>query len=276
MRPAVHAVGRASRARLAVLQLDAGADQGRVRGALQQLAWELDKRTSIDLDPEPVDVALDAPQLHRYPFLYWAGDREFADPSEAQLERLTRYLSSGGMLLIDNVDGRRGGGFDRSVRALLARLRLSSRAARSSQPPASTNALDGTLAPLAGDHVVYQSFYLLRGAMAAALPLEALEQAGRVAVLYSLNDLSGAWNAGAGAPGGRLRTTRESALRLGVNILMYAFCLDYKRDQVHIPFLLKRRRWQAPEAEASRWQRPEAVSPPARPAAPPTQSPGAR
>jgi len=27
---------------------------------------------------------------------------------------------------------------------------------------------------------------------------------------------------------------------------MYATCLDYKTDQVHVPFILRRRRWQAP------------------------------
>ncbi len=28
----------------------------------------------------------------------------------------------------------------------------------------------------------------------------------------------------------------------GVNLVMYALCLDYKEDQVHIPFILQRRR----------------------------------
>ena len=36
---------------------------------------------------------------------------------------------------------------------------------------------------------------------------------------------------------------RESAFRFGVNLLMYATCLNYKRDQVHVPALLKRRKW---------------------------------
>ena len=35
---------------------------------------------------------------------------------------------------------------------------------------------------------------------------------------------------------------RERAIRFGVNLMMYALCTDYKADQVHIPFLLKRRR----------------------------------
>ena len=32
--------------------------------------------------------------------------------------------------------------------------------------------------------------------------------------------------------------------RLGINLVMYALCLDYKTDQVHVPFILKRRHWQ--------------------------------
>ena len=30
---------------------------------------------------------------------------------------------------------------------------------------------------------------------------------------------------------------------MGVNLVMYALCLDYKSDQVHVPFIMKRRRW---------------------------------
>jgi hypothetical protein len=36
-------------------------------------------------------------------------------------------------------------------------------------------------------------------------------------------------------------TQREAAVRLGVNLVMYALCLDYKDDQVHAPFILRRR-----------------------------------
>ena len=35
---------------------------------------------------------------------------------------------------------------------------------------------------------------------------------------------------------------RERAFRLGVNLLMLATCLDYKEDQVHIPFIMKKKR----------------------------------
>ena len=41
-------------------------------------------------------------------------------------------------------------------------------------------------------------------------------------------------------PGGERQ--RELAIRFGINLMMYATCLDYKADQVHIPFILKKRR----------------------------------
>ena len=46
-------------------------------------------------------------------------------------------------------------------------------------------------------------------------------------------------------PGGEAQ--REMAFRLGINLAMYALCLDYKTDQVHVPFILRRRQWQSPE-----------------------------
>jgi hypothetical protein len=42
-------------------------------------------------------------------------------------------------------------------------------------------------------------------------------------------------------PGGDRQ--REMALRMGINLVMYATCLDYKRDQVHVTEILRRRRW---------------------------------
>ena len=64
--------------------------------------------------------------------------------------------------------------------------------------------------------------------------------------MYSRHDLGGAWardNLGnylhPTVPGGN--TQREMAYRLGVNLVMYALCLDYKDDQVHSPFIMRRR-----------------------------------
>ncbi len=77
------------------------------------------------------------------------------------------------------------------------------------------------------------------------------ESRGRAVIVYSQNDLGGAWARDRFGqwvhevvPGGE--TQREHAFRLGVNLAMYALCLDYKADQVHVPFIMRRRMWQAP------------------------------
>ena len=45
-------------------------------------------------------------------------------------------------------------------------------------------------------------------------------------------------------PGGEIQ--REYAIRLAVNIAMYVLCSNYKDDQVHAPFLMRRRRAELP------------------------------
>ena len=68
---------------------------------------------------------------------------------------------------------------------------------------------------------------------------------GRTVVIYSQNDLGGAWARDAMGnweyevyPGGE--TQRTMAFRLGINIILYALTGDYKQDQVHLPFILRR------------------------------------
>jgi hypothetical protein len=158
-------------------------------------------------------------------------------PSDEELNRLRRHLTMGGMLLLDSAEGRAGGAFDQSVRQMLARLFPHS-----------------PLTRLAEDHVLFRSFYLLRvpAGRVLALPyLEAVLIGGRAAVVYSQNDLGGAWARDRYGqwqfdvvPGGELQ--REQTFRLGVNLAMYALCLDYKSDQVHVPFIMRRRLWQVP------------------------------
>jgi hypothetical protein len=200
--------------------------------ALKRLGWELARRTSIETTPAAVPVRLDAPGLHRTPLLYLAGDGPLPPLTEAERAPLRRHLQYGGLLLVDSADGSDGAGFDASVRAELARLL-----------PASP------LRPVPQQHVLYKAFYLLdrQGGRVAVKPwLEAQVIDGRLAVIYSQNDLGGAWaRSELGeweypcTPGGEAQ--RETAFRLGVNLVMYALCTDYKDDAVHLPFILKRR-----------------------------------
>jgi hypothetical protein len=201
--------------------------------ALRRLAMEIERRTSLVTVPEPIDIRPTDPELFRYPFLVLSGDRGFAPPTEPEVVRLRRFLTYGGFLLVDSAEGRASGRFDESVRALLAR------------------ALPGDLpARVADDHVIWKSFYVLRGVagrILAAPYLEAVERDRRLAVVYTQNDLTGALaRDGFGRweheviPGGD--SQREQAFRFAVNVVMYAFCLDYKTEQAHIEFILKTRR----------------------------------
>jgi hypothetical protein len=200
--------------------------------ALRRLSWELAQRTSIETGPDAVPVRLGQPGLHRHPMLYLAGDGALPPFAETEVAALRRHLQYGGFLLVDAADGSDGSGFDAAVRRELARIL-----------PASP------LGRVPREHVLYKSFYLLdrQGGRVLTKPwLEAQVVSGRIAVLYSQNDLGGAWARGAlgdweyaCTPGGEPQ--REVALRLGVNIAMYALCTDYKDDAVHLPFIMRRR-----------------------------------
>jgi hypothetical protein len=65
-------------------------------------------------------------------------------------------------------------------------------------------------------------------------------------VIFSSHDLGGALARGPSGvweqpvvPGGDAQ--RERAIRLAVNIAMYVLCSNYKDDQVHAPFIMRRR-----------------------------------
>jgi hypothetical protein len=201
--------------------------------AWRRLAWELVRRTSLVTASDPADLRPTDPTLFRFPFLVLSGDRPFALPPEPEIARLRRHITYGGFLLIDSSEGRAGGGFDESVRHLLAQV------------------LPGELpARIPDEHVLWKSFYVLHGApgrILAAPYIEGVERDRRLAVVYTQNDLGGAlardgfgrWEHDV-IPGGD--TQREEAFRFGINLVMYALCLDYKTEQAHIDYILRTRR----------------------------------
>jgi hypothetical protein len=199
----------------------------------QRIAWEVAKRTSIDVSVEAKSLDATDPELFKRPFLVLTGDDAFAPFGEAQREALRRYLTFGGLLLVDDASGQPGGPFDRAARREVAALFPAAK-----------------LAPIAKEHVLWKSFYLLDGPVGrvqATTEAHGLTLAGRLAVVFSPNDLAGAvardafgnWEFEVASGGD---TQRERALRFGINLAMYALCLDYKDDQVHVPFIMKRRR----------------------------------
>jgi hypothetical protein len=238
-----HAIGPGSKFRFGQLQLGAGSSWNPRPSALRRLAWELEKRTSIDVELDATVVTPTSENLHATPFLYLANTREIEIPSNTGVEALRRFLTFGGFLLIDSAEGSTDGAFDGSVRKLIKAI---------FPPPAQG------LTVVSSDHVIYKSFYLLDkplGRLAISPAMEAVERDGRIVCAYVTNDLGGAWARDDFGnhdfqcePGGERQ--RELAYRMGVNLAMYALCLDYKADQVHVPFIMKRRRWK-PEDGAS-------------------------
>jgi hypothetical protein len=227
---AAHALGETSLFDVRTVLYDGGHPTPR-ETAPRRLAWELRKRTSIEPLLTPTSARLDDAAIFETPFLYWSGDAAFPPLSEAEVTGLRRFLTFGGFVLVDDASPE-SDGFDQSIRRELSR-------ALASHP----------LTELPTDHTIYRTYYLLDrpvGRVEGPAHLEGITLGDRVALVYSRHDLGGAWardNLGNWElpvePGGDEQ--RELAMRLGVNLAMYALCLDYKDDQVHAPFIMRRR-----------------------------------
>lgn len=214
-----------------LVALDIGRGTVGARRVTERLAWEVRKRTSVEPILEPGRASLDKASLFRSPFIYWRGGQEFPSLSDDAIEALRKYIHRGGFILID--DATAGAeGFDRAVRRELLR-------AFPALP----------LKPIPSAHTIYRSFYLLQrpiGRVQGPGFLEGMTYGDRLAIVYSRHDIGGAlqrdklgaWSQ-AVVPGGEPQ--REQAIRLGVNLVLYALCTDYKDDQVHAPFIMRRR-----------------------------------
>ncbi len=201
--------------------------------ALRSLLAQISRRTSIEVNREPVTLNISDPELFRYPFITMAGDAGFDPFPEDDLKILRNYLSYGGFLFIDDNSARADSAFSASVRKMVSAL--------FPQNP---------LGKISRDHSIFRSFYLLNTVSGRSIVkpyLEGISIKGRTVLVVSSNDQGGAWsrnklghwNYDVMAGGYR---QRQLAIRLGVNIIMYALTLDYKKDMVHLPIILERLR----------------------------------
>ena len=200
---------------------------------LRSLLSQVAKRTSIEVNREPLKIKLPDPALYRYPFLYMAGDSAFKPFSKDEIGILKHYLGFGGFLLIDDNSSKENSPFDASVRRLISRLFPKIPVQKISR-----------------DHSIFRSFYLMNrvtGRVNIHPYLEGISIKGRTVLIYSSNDMGGAWSRDKLGhwhynviSGGERQ--RQLSIRLGVNIIMYALTLDYKKDMVHLPIILERLR----------------------------------
>jgi hypothetical protein len=208
------------------------------RAGLAGLSAVLSQRTAVDpADPMEVDVEHD--ELIFFPLLYWPVVQGEAQPSPQAVERINRYLATGGTILFDTRDQGTSTPFSSGA----TQARLEQLAAGLNIPP---------LVPIPPDHVLTKSFYLMQefpgrwsGGRLWVEPTEDQVNDGVSSVIVGGNDWAGAWAlTGNGqplypvVPGGEAQ--REMAYRFGVNLVMYALTGNYKSDQVHVPAILER------------------------------------
>ena len=217
-------------------QLQYGGDWNPRPGGMRELGQELRLRTRLVPLREPTIVSLDPDELFQSPFLYVAGSGGLpglVDDEQAQ-GQLRRFVDLGGMIVFDDADGGADFGFGRDVEALIEKMLPGSKLSR-----------------VAADHVLYRSFYIVdfpAGRTRAKDHVLGVQDEGRIKILVLPNDLGGALARGDDGlyrwpctPGGNVQ--REWAIRMGVNILLYATCTDYKSDRAHVETLMRNRRW---------------------------------
>ncbi|MDJ0765430.1 MAG: DUF4159 domain-containing protein [Myxococcota bacterium] len=223
------AVGAASQVQFSQIVYPGGNWRPRTT-ALRRLAWALHKRTAVDVALESIEVKpTRTASLATSPLAYLSGDRSFREWGSQSISAVSRYLRFGGTLIVDPAFTKDGDvdGFNQSVDALLM----------SALP-------DTERTPVPAAHVIYRSFYQIDrpvGRVEGPASLSAYEIGGRLAVIRTEHDLGGAWardNLGnwefTVVPGGDRQ--RENAFRMGINIVMYALCLNYKEETPHRRF----------------------------------------
>lgn len=222
------AFGDASR--VDVCELDLGSGSLSRPNAWKRLLYEVKGTTSVECEARSVRLKPEDPALFEHPFSVLVGSGAFAMPSDAGLEQIERYLSYGGFLVVDDTTASENGPFDRSVRELVERM-------FPTRP----------LGPMPADHSVFRSFFLLReplGRVDRFPYLEGVTSDNQTPLVYVRNDLSGALDRGDDGrstfpcvPGGEGQ--RREAIKLGINLVLYALTSNYKKDQAHVKQLMK-------------------------------------
>jgi len=197
--------------------------------AWTRLLYEVQLTTSIETASTVVSLEPDSLALFSHPFSVLVGDGRLPALSDAAVKKLRDYLTYGGFLFVDDSSGLDSSPFDGAVRDLLHQI-------FPTHP----------LVPLPSDHSLYRSFFLINrpvGRVNSTQWLEGITIGETTRVIYSRNDLSGALarspdgrNLYPVTPGGE--SQRREAIKLGINLMMYALTSNYKKDQAHVRQLM--------------------------------------
>lgn len=225
---------------LAFIKTGDGALDAQTQRGLEGLSRALRDRTSVEpgavigIDPARDDLAL-------YPILFWTLGEAATETRPEVASALDRYMKNGGVLFVDS----RGGGRTPAMARQITRAALRGIEA----PP---------LAPVPNGHVLTKAFYILQrfpgrypdaklwvetDASAAASANDGVSP-----LILGDGDWTSAWaKASNGSTNALMQgfdgtgpSTNELAIRVGINVVLYALTGNYKADQVHAPALLER------------------------------------
>ena len=163
------------------------------------------ENTLLDVAPEPTTIELSSDRLFTVPILFMNGHGNVAF-TDAEAGRLRRYLEGGGFLIVNDDYG-----LDASVRRELGRVFP-----------------EQELQPLPASHPVYRAHYTLPDGLPKIHEHDGepavgygLFHEGRLVVFYAHeSDLADGWEPEGVHPDPP--EVREAALRMGVNLLVYA------------------------------------------------------
>lgn len=190
---------------VARVHYDGGGDWYANPSSLPNLLRAIRERTGLDVADRPVEVRFTDPDLADRPFLYLTGHGNIR-LSESEIEALREYLRGGGFLHADD-----NYGLDASLRRELERLFP-----------------DRPLVDVPRDHPVYHVLYEFPDGLPKihehdGEPARGLGifLDGRLALFYSYeSDLGDGWEDP--SVHGDPPEIREQALRMGVNLFLYA------------------------------------------------------
>lgn len=190
---------------IAQVQYDGGGDWYANPSALPNLLAFIADRTGIPVAAAPARVRLTDPSLRAYPFLYLTGHGNIRF-SDAEVAALRTYLDGGGFLHADD-----NYGMDESFRREIRRVFP-----------------DRELQLIPPDHPVFSTFYALPEGLPKVHQHEGgppqafgIFEQGRLVVFYSYeSDLGNGWEDQ--ERHGNPPEVREAALRMGVNLFLYA------------------------------------------------------
>ena len=190
---------------IARLQYEGGGDWYANPSSLPNLLRAISDRTSLRIAERPGEVRLTDPDLGDYPFLYVTGHANISF-SDEELFRLREYLTAGGFVHVDD-----NYGLDESFRREIRRLFE-----------------DRELVEVPLDHAIYHIYYDFPKGLPKihehdGKPAQGfgLFVDGRLALYYSYqSDLGDGWEDA--SVHGDPEATREQAIRMGVNLFLYA------------------------------------------------------